>query len=93
MSLQTLPHNRPTTFLNPLLRLQSELLPPHAISLLNKGPKFALTHQKIPFMNIIFCTLKAAQSLERVGLPKNGEKLRQDVSNILYLKKRIHPAI
>ena len=39
-------------------------------------------------MNIICCTEKAAQSLERAGLPETGEKLRQDVSHILYLAKK-----
>ena len=91
MNSQTLPHNHPTTISNQVL--QNESLPQHAILFLNKKPKFALTHQKIPFMNIICCTEKGAQRLERAGLPENGEKLRQDVSHILYQakKNRIHP--
>ena len=56
MNSQTLQHNRLTTLSNPVLQLQNEPLPPHAI------PKFALTHQKIPFINIICCTEKAAQN-------------------------------
>ena len=76
--------SRPSTVNNPVLQLQPESLPPEALSILNKGPKFALTHKKIPYMDIIQETEKAAQSLEHQNLPEKGEKLRQDVSKILH---------
>ena len=91
------PPPRPSTIKTPVLQLQQAPLPPEAIALLNKGPKFALSHKEIPYLDIIQEprtstsyldiiqeTEKAARSLEIKGQHEKGEKLRQDVSAILH---------
>ena len=69
---------------NPVLQLQSAPLPPEAVAVLNKGPKFVLSHKTIPYMEIIQETEKAAQNFERQNLPEKGETPRQDVSAMLH---------
>ena len=86
---QNLPPRLPTstrtsTIKNPVLQLQKDSLPPEATSLLEKGPKFAITHKEIPYMEIVHKTEMAAKSLEYKGEREKGEKLRQDVSHILH---------
>ena len=81
---QTPETSRPSTIKNPVLQLQKEPLPPEALAVLQKGPKFALTHKKIPNMEIIQGSEKAAQELERQNLPEQAEKLRQDVAVSLH---------
>ena len=85
---QNLPPRLPTstrtsTIKNPVLQLQKDSLPPEATSLLEKGPKFAITH-KGKHMEIVHKTEMAAKSLEYKGEREKGEKLRQDVSHILH---------
>lgn len=74
---------RPSTINNPVHQLQLTKLQPEIVSLLEKGPKFAVTPKTIPYMDIIHETEKAAISLASKGLHEQGEKLRQDVSKVL----------
>ena len=74
----------PSTIKTPILLLQPASLLPHAIAILDKVPKFALTHKSVPYMDIISLTEKTAKNLELADHPHKGEKLRQDLSNILH---------
>ena len=74
----------PSTTKTHILQLQAISLSPHAITILSKDPKFALTHKSVPYMDIISLTEKTAKNLELADHPHKGEKLRQDLSNILH---------
>ena len=75
---------RPSLIKNPLLELQKDNpLPPKAVSVLSLGPKFAVTPQVIPKLEIISKIEKTWQTLERKGEKDKPQKLRDDVTNIL----------
>ena len=59
--------------------------------LLNLGPKFVPTLQKVPYMDIITSTELAAIDLNKANKNHDSERLRHDVSNILskYITKKI----
>ena len=55
--------NPQSTVSNEILQLQDETLPPQAIALLRKGPKFVIDQQKVFFIDIISATKIAAKNL------------------------------
>lgn len=66
-----------------ILNLTGEEIPKHHKELLNLGPKFAVTPNKIPYMDIITTTEVHALKLEYNNQLAAAEKLRQDVKIIL----------
>ena len=57
-----------------VLNLTEESIPEHHKSLLNLGPKFAITPNKIPYMDIITTTEVTALKLEKGNRLAEAEK-------------------
>lgn len=87
VSLNPLPPTlrlRDSTIKNPVLQLQkNDPLPPEAVSLLQLGPKFALSPKDIPTMDIITEVEKCCLQLENKGKDKEAETLRHEVTHTL----------
>ena len=77
------PRNEPNLIKDAVLNLTSRDLPDHHKSLLNLGPKFVPTTDKIPYMNIITSTELAAESLEKLKKHEEAEHLRSEVCTAL----------
>ena len=74
---------------NPVLQLQKNGdLSPEEISLLSLGPKFSVTPQEVPRMDIICETEKNAQKLERRGEKDKAQTLRHVVAETLRKAKK-----
>ena len=72
---------------NCVLNLAEDEIPKKHNELLNLGPMFAVTPNKIPYMDIITTTEEHALKLEYDNQLAAAERLRQDVKKILYTAK------
>ena len=72
---------------NAVLNLVNDEIPKHHEDLLNLGPKFVPTSNRIPYMEIITKTEKKALELERSNEHVKAEQLRQSISDILKKAK------
>ncbi len=77
----------PEVVKNCVLNLVDEEIPDHHKELMNLGPKFAITPNRIPFMEIISKTETEALKLERQNDAVSANVLRKEVKRILQQTK------
>ena len=77
----------PEVVKNCVLNLADGEIPDHHKELLNLGPKFAITPNRIPFMEIVSKTETEALKLERQNDAVSANVLRRDVKRILQQTK------
>ena len=68
--------------------MANQEIPQHYLELLNLGPKFVHSNEKLPLMDIVNATEICALSLEKENQIENAESLRQKISNVI--SKNIH---
>ena len=73
----------------PLLNLVGDEIPKHHEELLNLGPKFVPTEERIPFMDVISTTESSALKLEYGKKTAEAQTLRKDVLSILKMAKPV----
>ena len=73
-----------------VLDLASDI-PDNQRTILNLGPKFAVTPKIIPYMEIVTSTEIEALNLEKEGQHPKAELLRQEVKRILINEKQPRP--
>ena len=65
--------------------MANQEIPQHYLELLNLGPKFVHSNEKLPLMDIVNATEICALSLEKENQIENAELLRQKLA-VLFLK-------
>ena len=65
-----------------VLNLANQEIPEHYLELLNLGPNFIPSNEKLPFMDIVNATEICALSLEKVNQIENAELSRQKIGNV-----------
>ena len=65
--------------------MANQEIPQHYRELLNLGPKFVHSNEKLPFMDIVNAREICALSLEKENQIENAELLRQKLA-MLFLK-------
>ena len=79
--IQKITGNKP--LLKPaVLNLANQEIPQHYLELHNLGPKFILSSEKLPFMDIVNATAICALSLETVNQIENAELLRHKIGSV-----------
>ena len=79
---------RPSVIRNPVLQNQKDPVPPEVIDLLSLGPKFALTPNEVPNMEIIEGVEKSCLAIERKGKKREADTLRHDTTEILLTAEK-----